>query len=161
MPALKRKSFLGLSMENTSKNKKIAVRDIAYYRQRNKNRLLEQIAAFFAEQAEVNGITKKEIAYLLDKDPSQITKWLSTPSNLTLDTISDVLLAMDAEMDYQIVRFADRREPNYQHPLIQELSGKIGFIRPRKKKDSIAEESKTATASTPTPSLVKKLELIP
>jgi transcriptional regulator with XRE-family HTH domain len=108
-------------MENTSKTLPLSEREIFYYRQRQKNRVLEMLAAFFAEEAERTGITKKDIADKLIKDPAQISRWFSGPSNLTLDTISDLLLALEAEIDQRIVRFSDRAKPNYEHPLIDKL----------------------------------------
>jgi hypothetical protein len=111
-------------MENTSKqDKALSRRDLAYYRRRQQNRVFAKLAAFFANEAEHGRITRKEIAEKLSKDPAQITRWLSTPSNLTLDTISDLLLAMNAEVDHQIVRFADRPKPNYAHPMIAPYVG--------------------------------------
>jgi hypothetical protein len=105
-------------MENTLKqNERFSVRDIAYYRRRHQNRLFSALAQFFATEAEHGRITRKEIAARLSKDPAQITRWLSGPTNFEADTISDILLAMGAEMDYSIVRFSDRPKPNYAHPL--------------------------------------------
>lgn len=108
-------------MENTSRIPHVSDRDVFYYRQRQKNRVFGDIAAFFVEEAERRGITKKDIADALRRDPSQITRWLSAPSNLTLDTISDLLLALGAEMDYSICRFEDRAVPNAAHPFIERL----------------------------------------
>lgn len=93
-------------------------RDVAYYRQRQKNRVFTSLVEFFAQEAERRGVTKKQLAETLSKDPAQITRWLSAPSNFELDTLSDLLLALDAEMDHRIVRFCDRAKPNYAHPLI-------------------------------------------
>jgi hypothetical protein len=105
-------------MENTSKQTSpISLREIAYYRRRHQNRLFSELAQFFAHEADNGRITRKEIAQKLSKDPAQITRWLSAPSNLELDTISDILLAMGAEMDNRIVRFVDRAKPNFAHPL--------------------------------------------
>jgi transcriptional regulator with XRE-family HTH domain len=73
---------------------------------------------FFAQKAERRGVTKKDLAEALSKNPSQITRWLSAPSNFELDTLSEILLAMDAEMEHRIVRFTDRPKPNFMHPLI-------------------------------------------
>lgn len=95
-------------MANTSKTDTPGRRDLAYYRQRQRNRVFTALAKFFAEEAAAGKITKKELATKLAKDPSQITRLLSAPSNLELDTISDYLLAMGAEMDHSIVRFVDR-----------------------------------------------------
>src|SRR4051812_40422903 len=116
-------------MENITKTeRKTSRRDRSYYRQRQRNRVFSEIAKFFAEEAARTGITKKELAAVLDKDPSQITRLLSGPTNLELDTISDYLLAMGAEMDHSIVRFADRAKPNYAHPVVASYFG----VRPIK-----------------------------
>lgn len=63
---------------------------------------------FFAEEAERRGITKRELVAALDKDPAQITRWLSAPSNSELNTRSDILLVLGAEMEHRIVRIEDR-----------------------------------------------------
>jgi hypothetical protein len=110
-------------MANISKNKP-SRRDVACYRQRQKNRVFTELVSFFAEEAERSGMTKKDLADLLEKDPAQITRWLSAPSNFELDTLSDILLALDAEMDHRIVRFSDRTKPNYAHPLIATHMGR-------------------------------------
>jgi transcriptional regulator with XRE-family HTH domain len=97
---------------------RIRDRDVFYYRQRNKNRLFEKLVTFFATEAEHAGVTKKDIAERLGRDPSQITRWLSAPNNLTPDSISDLLLALGAEMDYEVTKFSARARPNYEHQLI-------------------------------------------
>jgi transcriptional regulator with XRE-family HTH domain len=110
-------------MEDISKNDRPTRRDVAYYRQRQKNRVFSAIASFFAEEAAAGKISKKELANKLGKDPSQITRLLSGPSNLELDTISDILLAMGAEMDHSVVRFVDRLKPNFAHHAVAQYSG--------------------------------------
>jgi hypothetical protein len=105
-------------MENTSKLNPMKRRDIAYYKQRQKNEVFTALVEFFAQEAERRGVTKKDLAQTLSKNPSQITRWLSAPSNFELDTLSEILLALDAEMEHRIVRFADRPKPNFVHPLI-------------------------------------------
>ena len=105
------------SMVDTSK-KELKRRDIAYYRRRQQNRVFTALAEIFEEEAEKGATSKKELAAILGKDPSQITRWFAGPSNLELDTISDILLAMGAEMDHRVVRFSERTKPNYVHPLL-------------------------------------------
>lgn len=107
-------------MENTS-SKKLKLRDVLYYRQRQKNIVFEKLASFFEGEAKRRGITKKDVAMALDKDPSQITRWLSSPSNITLDTISDMLLALDAIMDFEVQRFSDAPKQNYIHETVQKV----------------------------------------
>jgi hypothetical protein len=94
-------------------------RDVFYQRQRTKNRVFAAIASFFAAEAERENITKREIASRLSCDPSQITRWLSAPSNMTIDGVSDILLSLGAEADLNIVKFEDRPLQNYVHPLIE------------------------------------------
>ena len=105
-------------MDDTSKLNQPRKRDMAYYRQRQKNRVFVELVHFFAEEAERRGVTKKDLALSLKKNPSQITRWLSAPSNFELDTLSDILLALGAEMDHRIVRFEDRPQQNFAHPLV-------------------------------------------
>lgn len=111
-------------MANTSKKRNVMnKRDVAYFRQRQKNNVFSSLAQLFAAEAENTGMTKKDLAEALSKDPSQITKWLSAPSNFELDTLSDILLALGAEMEHRIVPFHGRNKPNYAHPLIANILG--------------------------------------
>ena len=99
-------------MESSSKlSDPLARREIAYYRRRQQIRIFAVLAKFFEGEAELGRITRKEIADKLSKDPSRVTRWLSSPSNLESDTISDILLTMGAEMDHRIVRFSERAKP--------------------------------------------------
>ncbi|MBL9011120.1 MAG: helix-turn-helix transcriptional regulator [Alphaproteobacteria bacterium] len=113
-------------MENTSNNE-LSIRDLNYYRQRYKNRVFTGLVEFFAKEAETLGVTKRDLAARLQRDPSQITRWLSSPSNLTLETISDLLFALGAEAEPPtIVSFRDRRPANYMHPLLARAVGVEG-----------------------------------
>lgn len=143
-------------MEDTS-NTEIEPRDVAYYRRRQQNRVFSALVAFFAEESEKGNISKKEIAAALDRDPAQITRWLSAPSNLQLDTISDILLAMGAEMDHAIVRFADRPKANYAHPMLtrylknpvgdsQEFAKPTIMVSASTSEDAITKETRHSTA---------------
>lgn len=108
-------------MENTSKLSPVSDRDISYYQRRNQNRLFEALTSFFSEEAERRGISKKDICDAIRRDPASITRLLSTPSNVTADTISSFLLSLGAEMDYRVVRFGERAVSNEMHPLIERI----------------------------------------
>ncbi|HZL40246.1 MAG TPA: hypothetical protein VFC45_08200 [Pseudolabrys sp.] len=108
-------------MENTSKLSPVSDRDISYYQRRNQNRLFETLTSFFSEEAERRGISKKDICDAIRRDRASITRLLSTPSNVTADTISSFLLSLGAEMDYRIVRFSERAAANDMHPLIERV----------------------------------------
>ena len=140
-------------MANTSETHPIRDRDKFYYRQRNKNRVFEKIVTAFAAEAERSGTTKKQIAERLKTDPAQITRWLSAPGNLTLDSISDLLLAVDSEMDYYVEQFVNRPTPNYSHPLmpLPEKKSGVQVDRSGSGKSAIALWLKE-TPNTPTTS---------
>ena len=106
-------------MEYTSNTEPLLGRDIYYFRQRYKNRTFSTLLSFFELEAARTGVKKKDIADRLKKDPSIINRWFKNPSNLTLETISDLLLALNAEPEpSQIVRFSDRLAQNYAHPIV-------------------------------------------
>jgi hypothetical protein len=109
-------------MENTLKLSPVSDRDIFYYQRRNQNRLFEALTSFFADEAERRGISKKDISESIRRDPASITRLLSTPSNVTADTVSAFLLSLEAEMDYRIVRFSERAPVNEMHPLIARVT---------------------------------------
>lgn len=112
-------------MVTTANTNPKSPRDIAYYSQRFRNRVYAKLIAFISQECEKQGLNKKDLAERLGKDPALITRWLTQPSNLTLDTISSLLLSVDAEAEPpEIVKFADRRAPNYVHPLILKALGK-------------------------------------
>jgi transcriptional regulator with XRE-family HTH domain len=101
-------------------------RKISYYRQRFRQKVFNRVVGFLTEEAERHGTTRKSIAGFLGKDPSQISRSLSAPSNLTLDTISDLLLAAGAEMETPIItRFSDKKKRNYAHPLIDRINSAV------------------------------------
>jgi len=111
-------------MKSSTKSGAKSVREVEYYRRRFQNRVFTKVVDFVTTEAQRDHITKKEMAERLGKDPAQLSRLLSQPSNLTLDTISDILLALDAEAEPpEIVRFADRRAPNFVHPLIARITG--------------------------------------
>lgn len=89
-------------MANILGRNPVSERELYYFRQRLKNRIFQSAIAFFAEKAESQGLTKREVALRLSKDPAQITRWFSGPGNWTLETVSDLLLAMDSELDCRI-----------------------------------------------------------
>lgn len=45
------------------------------------------LAKKIADAIETKGLSRKEFAALLDKNPSEVTKWLFGTHNFTLDTL--------------------------------------------------------------------------
>ncbi len=85
----------------------ISAGQIAYFRQRFRNRIHEVILRRFLTEREKFGLTRIKLAKRLARRPEQITRWLSAPGNITLDTVSDLLLAMNAEVDPKVVNWSD------------------------------------------------------
>jgi hypothetical protein len=55
------------------------------------------------DEFEKSGISKAALAARLGKASETITRWLGTPSNWTLDTVSDLLFAISgAELNYNV-----------------------------------------------------------
>jgi hypothetical protein len=68
----------------------------AYFAQRLRLRLFNFLLDKFVI-AQKDGLTKASLARRIEKTPDLINRWLGASSNLTLDTISDLLLGIAAE----------------------------------------------------------------
>jgi len=88
-----------------------------FFQQRQRNRLYEAVVKIVEDAARLDGVRKKDIADRINSNPSQVSRWLSGPSNWTIDSISDVLWAVGGELDFNFVRFANRAKQNRSHPV--------------------------------------------
>jgi hypothetical protein len=103
---------------------------IAYFQQRQRNRVFQEVLRHFAKCVDEKQISKKAIAEKLGKDPSQITRWFA-----------------DAEMYFTVVPFAERRASNYFHPQMGSPSTNLKLTYSAASSQSAA---RTATASAST-----------
>ncbi|NJO32436.1 MAG: hypothetical protein HC869_04205 [Rhodospirillales bacterium] len=62
-------------------------------------------------------LSRSKIAHRLGADRAQVTRWIAAPGNWTLDTLSDLLLAMSCQAQLVIEDINDSARPNYEHPL--------------------------------------------
>jgi DNA-binding phage protein len=85
-------------------SKAIPPKAIAYFQARLKNRLHELVLIEFMK-LEKRGFTKADMARRIHKKPEQITRLLGAPGNWTLDTVSDLLLAMNLELRALVKEF--------------------------------------------------------
>jgi hypothetical protein len=83
-------------------------RALGYFRARLKNRLHQLVLSEFLKREGNEGFNKADLARRIDKKPEQITRLLGAPGNWTLDTLSDLLLAMGYELEPQVAGFDDR-----------------------------------------------------
>jgi hypothetical protein len=86
-----------------------------YFRARLRNTLFNFILRKFLEQ-EKSGLTKATLARRIGSRPDVISRWLGAPGNLTLDTVSDLLLGISAEELIPTSHSVLNRSPtNYVH----------------------------------------------
>ena len=102
----------------------ISAGKLAYFRQRLRNRLYQLVVKDFLEREQQHGFTRAELARRIGRKPEQLTRWLSAPGNWTLDTVSDLMIAMNGELDISRRDLGATRRSNeephwlvYSHPL--------------------------------------------
>lgn len=81
---------------------------LAYFRARLSNRIHELVLSEFAAREREDTLTRSDLARKIRRKPEQITRWLGSSGNWTLDTISDLLLAMDLEPTLAVRRISER-----------------------------------------------------
>jgi transcriptional regulator with XRE-family HTH domain len=94
---------------------RIPASKLAYFQERLRGRIFEFILArFLAEQQ--NGLTQAKLARRIGKTSDVVNRWLGAPSNLTVDTISDLLIGIGAEEPILSSSSVLNRPPvNYSH----------------------------------------------
>lgn len=82
---------------------------LTYFRHRLKQRIFQALLKEFKR----SGVTKADLARRLGKEPAQISRLLSGPGNVTLETVSDVLFALSGAELSTSVEYPLRRATNY------------------------------------------------
>jgi len=113
-------------MSTSSTDQPIPLDEIAYHNRRLQNLVFDEVIRAFAVEKKEGRISRALLAKRIDKRPEQITRWLSSPSNSTLDTISTILIGMKAELEPRVIFFRDAVKPNYAHPIIDFLTNGNG-----------------------------------
>lgn len=86
-------STTSMTLEIRSDSAVISPGTRAYFQDRLRGRLYDLVTSE-VEKYIGRGGTRAALAKRIEKRPEQITRWLSGPGNLTLDTVSDLLLGL-------------------------------------------------------------------
>ena len=73
---------------------RIPLGTLSYFRERFRDRLYDLVLDEFFKQEEKTGLTRADVARRIGRRPEQITRWFGAPGNWTLETVSDLLLAI-------------------------------------------------------------------
>jgi hypothetical protein len=98
-----RTSFLSDALSG----EKIPVGKLAYFRGRLTNRIHEAVLTEFSRLSQADKINRAQIASRIGRKPEQVTRWLGAPGNWTIETLSDLSLAMGYEPFISLVALAE------------------------------------------------------
>lgn len=68
---------------------------LAYFQERLRGRVFDFILGLFLDE-QTNGLTQAKLARRIGRKADVVNRWLGAPSNLTVDTISDLLVGIAA-----------------------------------------------------------------
>ncbi len=72
---------------------------LVYFRERLRLRLHSTILDAFTRRAKEKGLKRSDLAKRIHRTRAQIARWLSTESNLTVDSISDLMVGLGMDFD--------------------------------------------------------------
>jgi hypothetical protein len=88
---------------------------LVYLQERLRGRFFDFLITKF-ESARARGLTQAKLARRIRKPPEVINRWLAAPSNLTLDSISDLFAGIAAEEpEFSSSSLLGRAKVNYLH----------------------------------------------
>lgn len=68
-----------------------------------RDRVWEALVRKFRERQAATGMTKADWAGLAGKKPAQVSRMLSGPRNLTIDTLAEMFSALDGVVEFEVV----------------------------------------------------------
>lgn len=100
----------------------IPEREFVYLSERLRNRLFDCILSALAERVRFNNFNKSIVARRMNKNIGQVSKLLSYPSNLTIDTLSRILAALGADLTIGYTLIEHGCQANFEHPWSKRLN---------------------------------------
>ncbi|KAB2940905.1 MAG: helix-turn-helix domain-containing protein [Hyphomicrobium sp.] len=67
---------------------------LGYFQEGFREEVHQQLLEIFETLKKSSGWTRSDLARKIGRRPEQVTRWLSAPTNLEIDTISDMALGM-------------------------------------------------------------------
>jgi transcriptional regulator with XRE-family HTH domain len=89
------KSFLAEILED----RPIPEATLIYFRERFRDKLHSAILEAFLTRAQEKNLKQQDLAARIHRTKGQISRWFNTPSNLTLDSISDLMVGLGMDFD--------------------------------------------------------------
>lgn len=90
--------------------------DKAYFRARTRRQIHGEVLDRFEDLRELGMLNRSALARRLGVDRSYVTRLLASPSNWTIDTLSDLLLAMACQASLRADAICTGQSGNYSHP---------------------------------------------
>lgn len=94
--------------------------DKAYFQAKMRRHVHGVVLERFMELSDDDRISRAALAKRLGLSRAQITRWLSSPGNWTLDTLSDLLLAMNCQASIIAEKISSQGPRNFVHEFSQE-----------------------------------------
>lgn len=92
----------------------IAAGKVAYFRGRLSNELHQAVLNRFMQLERESGFSRADLGRRIGRKPEQITRWLGSPGNWTLETLSDMTLAMGCELEPHLAEISRHLTPAQQ-----------------------------------------------
>lgn len=83
---------------------------LAYFRARLGNQLHAMVLQRFANEERAGRITRAQLARRIGKKPEQVTRWLGSRGNWTIETLSDLLIGLGCELKPEIIDLKEKIE---------------------------------------------------
>jgi len=113
---------------------RLSKRAIGYHRARLRGQLHQAVLREFVK-AEAGGLTKKRIAVSIHKSASQVTRWISSPGNWTINTLSDLLLSMGCQLTVGVSRLMPEEKFDRRADVFEGISHQLPKMDDAKSKD--------------------------
>jgi len=102
--------------------------DLEYFRRRLRNRLHGAVLSRFVELFDRDEIRRSDFAKRLGKRPEVITRYLQRPGNWTLDTLSDLLLGLGVDLEFELRPLDAPRAVVTRFEFHPRLPGRVGVV---------------------------------